>query len=133
MTRHKGILQENSALPFVGMLASLALFPSERASFLHDWASPGRYSPTVFLTSYTIQEIPLQVGAALLYTLLVEFVIVRCQWPFVFSYKLLTLIMCRSKTTMKIISSSSLLAFLPCSTTENPLASYSVLGSKVQL
>lgn len=72
-----GILQENSALPFVGMIANLALFPSERDSLLHDYLSPGRYSPTVFMLSFCVQEVPLQVVASILYSLLVVFVIIQ--------------------------------------------------------
>ncbi|BGP42824.1 ATP-binding cassette transporter snq2 [Rhodotorula kratochvilovae] len=51
-----GLLQETTALPFVGMLACLSIFPFERALFYHEYKSSARQSVTTFLAAYTVQE-----------------------------------------------------------------------------
>lgn len=60
-----GLLQETTALPFIGMLSCLAIFPGEKALFLHEWKTSGRQSVTAFLLSYTVQETVSSVSAAL--------------------------------------------------------------------
>ncbi|KDQ57066.1 hypothetical protein JAAARDRAFT_35662 [Jaapia argillacea MUCL 33604] len=65
-----GLLMENSAIPFVGMLASIAIFPSERDAFYREYKNPAsRYSAATFVVSYSIQEIPMQLMAAMLYSI----------------------------------------------------------------
>ncbi|BGP27054.1 ATP-binding cassette transporter snq2 [Rhodotorula toruloides] len=51
-----GLLQETTALPFVGMLACIAIFPSEMNLYHHEFMSSARYGVTTFLSVYTIQE-----------------------------------------------------------------------------
>ncbi|KAM0752952.1 P-loop containing nucleoside triphosphate hydrolase protein [Meredithblackwellia eburnea MCA 4105] len=51
-----GLLQETTALPFVGMLACVSVFPAERNLFFHERKSSARHSVTTFLLSYTVQE-----------------------------------------------------------------------------
>ncbi|GAA5902258.1 hypothetical protein JCM8208_007242 [Rhodotorula glutinis] len=51
-----GLLQETTALPFVGMLSCLAIFPFERALYFHEFKSSARHSVTTFLAAYTVQE-----------------------------------------------------------------------------
>lgn len=51
-----GLLQETTALPFVGMLSCLAIFPYERALYYHEYKSSARHSVTTFLAAYTVQE-----------------------------------------------------------------------------
>ncbi|GAA5921109.1 hypothetical protein JCM3775_004094 [Rhodotorula graminis] len=51
-----GLLQETTALPFVGMLSCLAIFPFERALYFHEFKSSARHSATTFLAAYTVQE-----------------------------------------------------------------------------
>lgn len=51
-----GLLQETTALPFVGMLACIAIFPSEMNLYRHEFMSSARYGVTTFLSVYTIQE-----------------------------------------------------------------------------
>ncbi|KAH8921816.1 P-loop containing nucleoside triphosphate hydrolase protein [Atractiella rhizophila] len=65
-----GLFQQNSALQFVGMLSSMAIYPNERNLFLYEWSSTSRYSPETFLLSYTAIELPFQVIASLLYAII---------------------------------------------------------------
>ncbi|KZT29972.1 P-loop containing nucleoside triphosphate hydrolase protein [Neolentinus lepideus HHB14362 ss-1] len=66
-----GLLIENSAMPFVGMLASIAVYPAERDAFYREYKNPtSRYSAATFILSYSIQEIPMQVAAAMLYSII---------------------------------------------------------------
>lgn len=51
-----GLLQETAALPFVGFLSCLSIFPFERALFFHERKSSARHSSTTFLVAYTVQE-----------------------------------------------------------------------------
>ncbi|TFK50026.1 P-loop containing nucleoside triphosphate hydrolase protein [Heliocybe sulcata] len=66
-----GLLIENSAMPFVGMLASIAIYPAERDAFYREYKNPtSRYSAATFILSYTIQEIPMQLVSAMLYSVI---------------------------------------------------------------
>ncbi|GAA5830094.1 hypothetical protein JCM3770_007393, partial [Rhodotorula araucariae] len=51
-----GLVQEMTALQFVGMLACVSIFPFERALFFHEYKSSARQSVTTFLAAYTVQE-----------------------------------------------------------------------------
>lgn len=68
-----GLLQQTSAIPFVGMLACIAIFPTEKALFLHEWKSSARQSVPTFLLAYTVQEISMSVIASLLFTIIFTF------------------------------------------------------------
>ncbi|TFY64457.1 hypothetical protein EVJ58_g2620 [Rhodofomes roseus] len=64
-----GLLMENSAMPFVGMLASIAIYPAERDAFYREYKNPAsRYGAATFIISYTIQEVPMQFLAAMIYS-----------------------------------------------------------------
>lgn len=66
-----GLLIENSAMPFVGMLASIAIYPAERDAFYREYKNPtSRYSAATFILSYTIQEIPIQLVASMIYSII---------------------------------------------------------------
>ncbi|KAK4052819.1 ATP-binding cassette transporter snq2 [Microbotryomycetes sp. JL201] len=65
-----GIMIELTALPFVGMLSCLAIFPAEKALFLHERPSSARQSVETFLLSYTIQETAVSLIATLLLSLI---------------------------------------------------------------
>jgi hypothetical protein len=60
-----GILQETTALPFVGMLACIAIFPGEKSLFFHEWKSSGRQSVLTFIMAYTVQEAAVSIVASL--------------------------------------------------------------------
>ena len=69
-----GILQETTALPFVGMLACLSIFPVERNLFLHEYKSASsRQSVSTFLLAYTLQEILVSIISSGLFSLIVVF------------------------------------------------------------
>ena len=69
-----GILQETTALPFVGMLACLSIFPVERNLFLHEHKSASsRQSVFTFLLAYTLQEILVSIISSGLFSLVVVF------------------------------------------------------------
>ncbi|GJN93059.1 hypothetical protein Rhopal_006104-T1 [Rhodotorula paludigena] len=51
-----GLLQETTALPFVGMLSCIAIFPFEKALFVHEYKTSARHSVLTFLTAYTVSE-----------------------------------------------------------------------------
>ncbi|KAK4700817.1 hypothetical protein P7C70_g5427, partial [Phenoliferia sp. Uapishka_3] len=51
-----GLLQEATALPFVGMLACIAIFPTERSLFYHEYRTSGRQPVEAFLLAYSVQE-----------------------------------------------------------------------------
>ncbi|KAH9905520.1 P-loop containing nucleoside triphosphate hydrolase protein [Fomitopsis serialis] len=66
-----GLLMENSAMPFVGMLASIAIYPAERDAFYREYKNPAsRYGAATFIMSYTIQEVPMQFLAAMIYSVI---------------------------------------------------------------
>ena len=56
---------ETTAIPFVGMLACIAIFPTEKALFFHEWKSSGRQSVLTFLSAYTVQETSVSIVASL--------------------------------------------------------------------
>ncbi|KII94351.1 hypothetical protein PLICRDRAFT_132994 [Plicaturopsis crispa FD-325 SS-3] len=64
-----GLLQETAALPFVGMLACIAIFPTERNLFFHEWKSSGRQSVSTFVLAYTVQEALVSIVASLLFSI----------------------------------------------------------------
>lgn len=43
-------------MPFVGMLACIAIFPAERSLYFHEYKSSARQSVTTFILAYTVQE-----------------------------------------------------------------------------
>lgn len=58
-------IQSTSALAFVGLLNSMAVFPAERNLYFHEAESSARYSSATFLIMYTtIELIPEMVAAA---------------------------------------------------------------------
>ncbi|CEQ39426.1 SPOSA6832_00937 [Sporobolomyces salmonicolor] len=60
-----GLLQETTALPFVGMLSCIAIFPFERELYFHEYKSSGRHSVTTFLLAYTVQETAVSIFSSL--------------------------------------------------------------------
>ena len=69
-----GLIQETAALPFVGMLACLSIFPVERNLFLHEHKSASsRQSVFTFLLAYTVQEILVSIISSGLFSLVVVF------------------------------------------------------------
>ncbi|GAA5992258.1 hypothetical protein JCM10908_001843 [Rhodotorula pacifica] len=68
-----GLLQETTALPFVGMLACIAIFPSEKDLFHHEWKSSARYGVTTFLGVYTIQETITSILSSFLFSVVFVF------------------------------------------------------------
>lgn len=51
------------------MLACLAIFPSEKRLFLHEYASSGRQSVSTFIASYTVQETATSLISSLLFSI----------------------------------------------------------------
>ncbi|KAJ7037530.1 P-loop containing nucleoside triphosphate hydrolase protein [Mycena alexandri] len=60
-------LQSTSALPFVGLISGIAVFPQDRQLFMHEYRSSAAYSCTTLILAYSLMEIPFQFVAALLY------------------------------------------------------------------
>ncbi|KAJ7071333.1 P-loop containing nucleoside triphosphate hydrolase protein [Mycena amicta] len=60
-------LQSTSALPFVGLISGIAVFPQDRQLFMHEYRSSAAYSVTTMILAYSLMEIPFQFIAALLY------------------------------------------------------------------
>ncbi|KAJ7456457.1 P-loop containing nucleoside triphosphate hydrolase protein [Mycena latifolia] len=60
-------LQSTSALPFVGLISGIAVFPQDRQLFMHEYRSSAAYSCTTLILAYSLMEIPFQFLAALLY------------------------------------------------------------------
>ncbi|ORY27652.1 P-loop containing nucleoside triphosphate hydrolase protein [Naematelia encephala] len=50
-------IESTTAIPFVGLLNAMAIFPADRNLYLHESKSSARYSPATFLITYTIAEI----------------------------------------------------------------------------
>lgn len=67
-----GILAQSSALFFVGMLNSMALYPSDLELFLGEFAD-GLYTAEAFFFYYTFVELPMELLGALLMGLLLVF------------------------------------------------------------
>ncbi|KAJ6501512.1 P-loop containing nucleoside triphosphate hydrolase protein [Mycena vitilis] len=61
------ILQATGAIPFVGLICGIAVFPQDRQLFMHEYRSSAAYSCTTFILAYTLMEAPFQLLAALLY------------------------------------------------------------------
>nr|GAT46076.1 ABC transporter protein [Mycena chlorophos] len=60
-------LQSTSAMPFVGLIGGIAIFPQDRQLFMHEYRSSAAYSVTTMILAYTLMEVPFQFLAALLY------------------------------------------------------------------
>lgn len=67
-----GIIAQSSSLFFVGMLNAISLYPADLDLFLREHGD-GLYGAEVFLTVYTLAELPLEILGALLLSLLVVF------------------------------------------------------------
>ena len=65
-----GVLQETTALPFVGMLSCIAIFPTEKALFFHEFKSSARHSVEAFAVAYFVQEAAVAVISSGVRTLL---------------------------------------------------------------
>ncbi|KAJ7630445.1 P-loop containing nucleoside triphosphate hydrolase protein [Roridomyces roridus] len=61
-------LQSTSAIPFVGLISGIAVFPQDRQLFMHEYRTSAAYSTTTFILAYSLMEIPFQFLASLLYT-----------------------------------------------------------------
>ncbi|GAA5959155.1 hypothetical protein JCM21900_001409 [Sporobolomyces salmonicolor] len=68
-----GLLQETTALPFVGMLSCIAIFPFERELYFHEYKSSGRHSVTTFLLAYTVQETAVSIFSSLLFSIIFQY------------------------------------------------------------
>ncbi|KDE04252.1 hypothetical protein MVLG_05280 [Microbotryum lychnidis-dioicae p1A1 Lamole] len=79
-----GALQETTALPFVGMLACLSIFPTERGLFFHEWRSSGRHGVAAFLVAYSLQETAVSIVSSLLWSVVFVFGIKLQQTPRIF-------------------------------------------------
>lgn len=64
-----GMLQQFTALYFVGMLNNVAVYPSERAVFYREF-DDGIYGVLPFFLSYTLIEIPFEAVTAMLFSVL---------------------------------------------------------------
>ncbi|CAK5273389.1 unnamed protein product, partial [Mycena citricolor] len=62
-------LQSTSALPFIGLINGIAIFPQDRQLFMHEYRSPAAYSVTTLILSYSLIEIPAQIIASLFYAI----------------------------------------------------------------
>ncbi|GAA6021211.1 hypothetical protein JCM11491_001608 [Sporobolomyces phaffii] len=63
-----GLLQETTALPFVGMLSCIAIFPFERDLYFHEHKSSARHSVLTFLLAYTVQETVVSIVSSFLFS-----------------------------------------------------------------
>ncbi|KDQ16857.1 hypothetical protein BOTBODRAFT_30755 [Botryobasidium botryosum FD-172 SS1] len=54
------------ALGFIGLLASVATYPTERDLYIHEYKSDAAYSPWAFVVAFTLVELPLQIMGSLL-------------------------------------------------------------------
>ncbi|KAJ7171842.1 P-loop containing nucleoside triphosphate hydrolase protein [Mycena crocata] len=61
------VLQSTSAMPFVGLISGIAIFPQDRQLFMHEYHSSAAYSCTTLILAYSLMEIPFQFLASLLY------------------------------------------------------------------
>ena len=50
---------------FVGLLNNIAIFPTDRDVFMHEYQSSARYSSCTFLLAFTLVEIPLELLGSL--------------------------------------------------------------------
>lgn len=65
-----GLLQETTALPFVGMLSCVAIFPFERDLYFHEHKSSARHSVLTFLLAYTVQETIVSIISSFLFSVI---------------------------------------------------------------
>ncbi|GAA5912086.1 uncharacterized protein JCM6883_007106 [Sporobolomyces salmoneus] len=65
-----GLLQETTALPFVGMLSCIAIFPFERDLHFHEHKSSARHSVLTFLLAYTVQETIVSIISSFLFSVI---------------------------------------------------------------
>ncbi|SCV69195.1 BQ2448_2215 [Microbotryum intermedium] len=79
-----GALQQTTALPFVGMLACLSIFPTERRLFFHEWQSSGRQGVGAFLVAYSVQESAVSIVSSLLWSVVFVFGLKLQQTPRIF-------------------------------------------------
>lgn len=68
-----GLLQEVSALYFVGMLNNMAVYPKDRAVFYREH-DDGAYGVASFVISYLILEIPFEIISSLLFSVFLVFI-----------------------------------------------------------
>ncbi|GAA5870410.1 hypothetical protein JCM8547_004025 [Rhodosporidiobolus lusitaniae] len=68
-----GLLQETTALPFVGMLSCLSIFPFEKRLFSHEYKTSARHSATTFLLAYTVQETIVSLLSSFLWSVIFVF------------------------------------------------------------
>lgn len=68
-----GVLQELSAMPFVGMLANVAIFPVEKRLFYYEYKSSARYSVGTFLLAYSVQEVFVSIVGSLLFSIIMVY------------------------------------------------------------
>ncbi|KAJ6521845.1 hypothetical protein B0H19DRAFT_1348812 [Mycena capillaripes] len=66
------VLQATSAIPFVGLISGIAVFPQDRQLFMHAYQSSAGYSCTTLILSYTLMEAPFQLLAGFLYAFLMN-------------------------------------------------------------
>ncbi|KAF7319864.1 ABC transporter domain-containing protein [Mycena kentingensis (nom. inval.)] len=60
-------LQSTGAIPFVGLISGIAVFPQDRQLFMHEYRSSAAYSTATLMLAYSLMEIPFQFAASLLY------------------------------------------------------------------
>ncbi|KAJ7275585.1 P-loop containing nucleoside triphosphate hydrolase protein [Mycena haematopus] len=60
-------LQSTGAIPFIGLICGIAVFPQDRQLFMHEYRSSAAYSCATLILAYTLIELPSQIVAALLY------------------------------------------------------------------
>ncbi|KAJ7226045.1 P-loop containing nucleoside triphosphate hydrolase protein, partial [Mycena pura] len=53
------------AIPFVGLISGIAIFPQDRQLFMHEYRSSAAYSVTTLILAYSLMEIPFQFIASL--------------------------------------------------------------------
>ncbi|KAJ6548866.1 P-loop containing nucleoside triphosphate hydrolase protein [Mycena capillaripes] len=66
------VLQATSAIPFVGLISGIAVFPQDRQLFRHEYHSSAAYSCTTLILAYTLMEAPFQLLAGFLYAFFVN-------------------------------------------------------------
>ncbi|KAB8277491.1 P-loop containing nucleoside triphosphate hydrolase protein [Aspergillus minisclerotigenes] len=67
-----GVIQQYSALAFIGMLQNIATFPPE-VDVMYRETSEGLYNIEAFLAQYTILELPFEAFSALIFALLLAY------------------------------------------------------------
>ncbi|QRV93619.1 ABC transporter [Ceratobasidium sp. AG-Ba] len=64
-----GYFQEmTSPVAFVGLLNCIAIFPKDRDLYFHEYRSSAAYSEATFILGFTLVALPLEIMAALLFT-----------------------------------------------------------------